>query len=180
MMKLLLPLLFLFVFNTPILAQSVNPLEKWLGYWKGNLEIFNAEGKKMEAVMELQILPTDSLNRWKWTIIYGEGDKKDERPYELVAVDLKKGHFVMDEKNTILIDTYLINQTFYSNFTVEGSQLIFIDRLEGDQIIVEVISSSNKAVGITGGTSKDIPSVESFPIHITQKAILKKYKEVGK
>jgi len=145
--------------------------DDWEGDWKGTLEIFNAEGKQQDVPMELLIHPTDSADRWQWTIVYGVDSIRQERKYELIIVDAEKGHYQIDEKNSIIIDAYLINGEFISHFSVMGSSIITRDRIVGDKMAYEIISSRMKTPITTGG-EENVPQVDTYPITVTQRAML--------
>lgn len=151
--------------------------QSWVGVWTGELEIFNAKGKVQAVPMELHIQPIANSQNYTWTIIYGEDREAGARPYELQAVDAEVGHYVIDEKNSIRLDAFLVGGKLYERFSVMGSMLIATTELQGNQLIYEIISGSDKAVSTTGNTTvegEDIPAVESFPIAVRQQAVLRK------
>jgi len=148
--------------------------EAWLGYWKGKLEIFDAKGVRQMVNMELEINRIDST-RWQWKMVYGEADKKDIRDYELLLKNVEKGHYVVDEKNSISMDMQLHYRHFSSVFSVEGAILCITYFLKDDKtIIFEVISADEKQKYTTGKGDKEIPFVVSYPCNGYQKAVLHK------
>lgn len=152
-------------------AQSEFPAG-WLGEWKGKLIIYSENKVKSEVAMELHIMNTDTDGHWKWTIVYGTGEMRQERPYELILVDKEKGKYKMDEKNSIILDITYANNTFYSTFNVEKNLITAIYRLEDKKIYFEIISSDMKSPLVTGQEGDDISIVESYPVNVTQKAVL--------
>ncbi|MEM9982683.1 MAG: hypothetical protein AAF734_09310, partial [Bacteroidota bacterium] len=129
-------------------AQESNPLVDWYGTWQGDLQITTPEGKVQKIPMELQIYPTDSAGYYRFSILYNQSP----RHYVLQQVDTSKGHYVMDEKNGILLDTYLINRTFISQFEVMGNLLTSSYELQADrQTIISTIYSSGTKVIRTSG-----------------------------
>lgn len=149
----------------------------WIGEWAGKLDIVYSNGTKTSVPMQLLIKPTDSTDRWNWTIVYGEGDKRQDRKYQLLAKNSAKGWYQIDEKNGILLDAFFAQNTLVSMFEVEGNQLTSLERLEGNKLYFEIYMSVVKAPNVSGGTSKDIPPVKSFPVRVLQKAVLKKKKK---
>jgi hypothetical protein len=148
--------------------------QSWEGIWKGDLQIFNNQGLATTLPMEIHILP-DSNNTWKWTIVYAPKDKpKDERPYTLRIIDAKKGHYVTDENNSIVLDAYYIGGTFWSWFEVEGTRLLVMEHLEGKNLIMEIVFSGDKPINVTGGKDADTPPASSFEVKGAHKAILKR------
>lgn len=148
--------------------------EEWVGEWEGTLNLYNAKGKFMEVYTGLHILPLGE-GRYSWTIIYGEGEKRDERKYEIYAQDSAKGHFRTDEKNTIVLDDFLIGNTLYSRFEVMGNLLLTAYRKDGEKITFEVVSGKIAPIETTGGQDS-IPAVNSYGISTMQRAVLHRKK----
>lgn len=172
--------LFILLFTMIIHDSYAQLQEAWLGHWKGKLEIFDAKTVKQMIHMELEIHKIDST-RWQWKMVYGEGDKKDIRDYELVLKNAEKGHYIVDEKNTISMDMQLYYRHFSSIFSVEGALLCITYTLKDDKTLVfEVISASEKQKYTTGKGDKDIPFVVSYPCNGYQKAVLHKVHKVAK
>ncbi|MFK7980759.1 MAG: hypothetical protein AB8G86_12315 [Saprospiraceae bacterium] len=149
----------------------------WQGQWKGDLEIYTAEGLSQSVPMELHILPTDSTNRFTWTIIYGADKEAGKRPYELVILDAAKGLYAIDEKNSIQLEGYYIKDKFFSRFEVMGSLLLTTEQLVDEELIFEIIVGSMSPVSITGNeviNGDTIPPVQAFPIKVMQRAILRR------
>ena len=149
-----------------------------IGDWEGKLEVFNAvKGKVQEVTMRLKIHPLkDSLGQYTYQLTYGDNGK-DDRPYRLVAVDSSKQHWLVDENDGIKLDGYFIDGAFVQVFTVQGTTLICSDRLdETGNMRHEIMTYKQKAIRTSGGSSEDVPAVDSYPITGTQKAILRRKK----
>ena len=158
------------------MAQSYFP-DEWAGKWKGDVNIYNGKGLVQSVPMELHISKADSALQWNWTLLYLPKDKpKDERPYLIKVIDAAKGHYIMDEKNSILLDGYYYGGVFYSSFEVQGSQLLVTYRMQGKNLMMEIAFGKGETINTTGGTSEDVPPVKSFAINGMQRAILKKIK----
>lgn len=165
---------FQLIISSAIAQNSTNSkLLPWLGTWKGVLKVDNVDGKKLDFPMTLDIQATDFLNRYSWTIIYGEGSSMQVRPYELL--DKGNGKLVMDEKNSIMLDAYLLRNTIVTRFEVKGSLLmITYQLLEAEkQIIFRVYSGKHNPLNTTGGQKKT-PVVKTFPMGTMQEAYLRK------
>ncbi len=149
--------------------------QSWLGNWTGNLEIFKNNKLVQTIPMELEMLEIDTSKNFIWAIIYGQDKVEGRRPYELEIVDAEKGYFVVDEKNTIKLETYLFQNKLMSWYEVMGNQILSIYEKQGDKMIFEIIFGSSDPVSITGGQKvddEDIPSVRTFPIGGYQRAVL--------
>ncbi len=142
----------------------------WAGIWKGDLDIYKNGQLSQSLPMTLTILPQgDSI---QWTIQY---DTLSTRPYTLKSVDKKKGIYLVDEHNSIQLESYLFGQKLLSQYTVMGNQITIMEEKKDNTILFEVIMSKNEPVSITGGQKigeEDIPEVKTYPVKIYQRAIL--------
>jgi len=153
--------------------QSAFPKD-WVGNWKGEL-IWMRSGKTdtTRVPVQLRIHPADSINTYTWQIIYGSaGD--DNRPYLLKPVDPAKGHWVVDEKNGILLDQYLIGNRLCGAFTVQQSTIINQYWLEGNRLMIEFLNVGAQTLHSTGKGTEDSPVVNSYKVASYQKAELRK------
>lgn len=146
----------------------------WVGNYQGDLQIYSVDSIGMSLKMKLAITKkTDSLYSWKVT--YDFKGKEDIRAYELQVIDTKKGHYIIDEKNSIKIDAFYRNKIFTSFFKVMNSFIVATYTKEKDTIIFEIISASDKKTTITGNTTfnkEEIPEVTTFFVNGRQKAVL--------
>ena len=144
----------------------------WTGNWAGDLSIFKNGKLSRTLPMKLSIFPQgDSV---QWTIQY---DTMDTRPYTLKVVDKEKGVYLVDEHNSIQLESYLFGQKLISQYTVMGNQITIMEEKQGNTIIFEVLMSKNEPVSTTGGQKvdgEDIPEVITYPVRIYQKAVLGK------
>ncbi len=150
------------------------PLD-WVGNWVGTLEITNVKGIAQRVPMELIIEKTDSNQRFRWAIIYGEDKKAGLRNYYLDIIDPKKGHYAVDEGNGIRLESYLLGNKLIASYVVEGNAMTVSEEKNGDQIVFEIIFWKDKPVSETGGKKvgeEDIPVVKTFPVVVHQRAIL--------
>lgn len=146
--------------------------QSFIGNWKGTLT-WSVAGKTPQTfTMRLNVQPADS-GRYTWQIIYGD-DQKDNRPYLLIPVDTAKGHWVVDERNSIILDSYWIANRFTGVFAVGGSTIFDAYWIDDEGLHVEFVTYGSKAINTTGGTSKEIPPVESYQIKSVQRGILKR------
>jgi hypothetical protein len=150
--------------------------QNWYGKWKGTLVIYNNKGKAQKIAMELHVEPTDSVNRCKMALIYGEGEDTNVRPYVLVTIDMENGHYQTDEKNTIYLDDYYFDGVLYSRFEVMGNLLLSRIEKRGDELYFEIVSGELEPIATTGNDeANEIPPVNSYKITVSQRAELIKY-----
>jgi hypothetical protein len=130
----------------------------------------------MKFKMSLEIRESDSPDQVTWTILYQGEQGESERKYLLKAVDPKKGHFVIDEQNGILLDAVLINNCLSTHFSVQQQRLWSTYRLQtsdsGPEIHFELFTASEGDVTTTGG--KDgVPEVQTLKTQSRQFAVLR-------
>lgn len=165
----------------------VNPIEQgsitrqfpddWLGYWTGDLHIYNENGKSMTVPMALDNAPTSIDSIWTWAIIYGEDTIAGRRDYELQVVDRSKGHYIVDEKNSIFLDAFLLDNSLISTFKVGGSYLQSTYELQGEDMLFSISVFPEEEIRTTGDTihlGEEIPLVYSYKNTVLQKARLRK------
>lgn len=174
MMRLLTACLFCLL-ASPLAAQSTLPAP-WIGDWQGDLTIYGPDGPTVQVVMQLQIRPTDSLHRYDWTIVYVSPDSSrpaDRRLYELIGQRDQPGHFVMDEKNSILLDAYLFDETLSSFFRVNETMLLAnYTYLGGDSLRVEMFAISTEGSRLSGEAA-DV-EVEAYRSTTYHQALLRR------
>jgi hypothetical protein len=156
-------------------AQARFP-QDFMGHWQGELSWYRpgtAAPKKF--TMQLLIQPADSAGRYTWKIIYGDKGE-DTRPYELKAVDSATGHWVVDEKNGILLDQYLIGGKLFCAFSVGGTTIVNSYGRKGAELAVEFTSFPAKAVRTSGAGTEESPTVESYAVRSYQKGTLTRVK----
>jgi len=177
-MRLLLQLFCFFVFILSFSVQSQESFPKsWEGNYEGELEIYKVHGIAMKPSMRFQIAQkTDSIYTWKMTYIMN--GKEDVRDYELIIRNTEKGLYTIDEKNTILLESYYRNGIFTSFFEVLGSFIITsTQKLDSGELMFEIIAASSKKVKKTGNqehNGQQVPQVTSYLVNGRQRAILKK------
>ncbi|MFN7115858.1 MAG: hypothetical protein ACK4TA_03615 [Saprospiraceae bacterium] len=182
MKRILFTLVILTLLSNILSAQNkTNQFPKsWIGKWAGALEIYNAKGLVQSVPMQLRILPTDSINRYTQMIIYGEDTIAGKRDYELVVIDEQKGFYATDEKNTIVMESYMLGGKLYNLFEVMNNVLLATTEMVGENLVYEVISTGKQPVSTTGNQKfkgQDIPPVYAYPVNVRQVAVLKRIKE---
>lgn len=156
-------------------AQQASFPQSFFGNWKGTITWNRPAKASQQFTMRLNIQPADS-GRYSWQIIYGD-EQKDDRPYVLMPVDTATGHWQIDERNTIVLDGYFIGNSFTSAFAVSGSTIVSKYELTADGLMVSFTTYAAKPIATTGGTSKEIPPVDSYKVIGLQQGLLKKQAE---
>jgi len=148
------------------------PME-WLGDYAGTLKIYKGVTDTINVDMTLSIQQADATGLYPWIIGYG---KDDLRYYGLEAINAIKGHYRVDELNSIKLDGYLRGNHFVSKFQVMKSDLLVdYEKREGGILVRFYVSSSTDFIK-TGGEvigSDTIPNVLTYPIAVYQEAMLK-------
>ena len=112
----------------------------WHGRWTGTLKIASLAGDAKVTPMEMVIEPRKDSKNYRWRIVYGKGPARE---YELVPQETA-GHFVIDEKNGLLIDAWLVGSTVYSQFQVGDSLIPVRYERAGDSLRFSLTVSSTK------------------------------------
>ncbi len=153
--------------------------ESWFGEWTGTLDIFNAKGITQSIPMTCLMSQTGKAGVYNWNIIYGEDRVKGMRPYMLRAIDPSKGQYLLDEMNSIKMESYLLGNKLFCSYIVAGNWITSTYEKQGDKMIFEIIFGKEKSVSESGGQKvgeEDIPVVKTFPVVISQRAVLTKKK----
>ena len=145
----------------------------WFGKWKGEMVWYQGKQKRQTVPMQLLINKTDSIDQYSWHLVYGEGSK-DTRPYTIKPFDKKKGHWLVDEHNSIVLDLFEIGPRLTGSFTVEGNTIFKTYSLEGDSLVVEFYNIQEKAIAVTGAADSTIPKVRSYGVRSYQRAVLRR------
>ena len=146
--------------------------DQFLGHWQGELE-WHTGNKKQKIKMQLVIRPSDTTGQYTWQIIYGNKNE-DSRPYILKPIDTAKGHWVIDERDGIVLDQYWMGNQLNGAFTVQNTTVINSYRIECDRLMVEFLSISARPVHKTGGTGDEVPPVASYSVKSFKKEVLRK------
>ena len=146
----------------------------WVGMYQGNLMILDEKGDTTFVDMKLKIDYPNASGFYPWTITY---DDTDIRSYGLEAVNPEKGHYRIDEFNSIKIDGYLRGNHYISRFSVMNSDLVIDYEKVNEGIEVHLYISSNNDYIESGGEiigESTVPMVHSYTLNVFQSAFLKK------
>ncbi len=113
----------LFTMLPAVEAQPGFP-EGWLGEWAGELEIFRAAEKVQSVPMLLTIQPLGEGERISWSTLYHPEKSKLEKSYHLLAVDSSQGYYLLDERNSIRLETYLLGKQKLVSWYAAGESLL--------------------------------------------------------
>jgi hypothetical protein len=155
-------------------TKTDSTLLPFMGRWTGQLEIFKGQSLTQRVPMQAIHQPTDTLGVYRWVLIYGADTLKGARNYTLRTVDQASGHYVIDEGDGIMLDSYVHDNKMFSSFMVMENSLITTYERQGDELIFEVIFGKSQAVRTSGGSSEQVPEVKSYPISSYQRGVLRK------
>ena len=77
------------------------------------------------------------------------------------------------------MESYLLGNKLFCSYIVAGNWITSTYEKQGDKMIFEIIFGKEKVVSETGGekvNGEDIPEVKTFPVVISQKAVLMRKK----
>lgn len=130
-------------------------LTDWQGLWAGTCRSIRPGGPAQEFKTSLNIRPISADGRrYSWTLTYGAvgGRERQVRSYEIVAVDPARGHYLIDEKNGLKLDAYMVANQIFMPFAI-GRVLI-----------------TAKYVRMNGGVVMELPS---FPVQPSRQTCLR-------
>jgi hypothetical protein len=142
----------------------------WEGVWKGACVNVRDGKTVLRFPMELHVARKYGTSDWTWQIVYGEGDKRQVRPYVLLPVDGEPNHWVIDEQNGILIDAYLENDRLHSRFQVGDSSLEVTYARRDDELDVTITTFGAQPVRTSGGEAK----VAAYALRAVQRGTLER------
>ena len=140
----------------------------WIGRWTGEAQIRSAEEIRQPLQMTLDIQATDDPDVFEFSLQY-EGEAI--RRHTLVAKDRSAGHWILDENNGILIDSYYSNGVLRSLFLVNGKLIPF--RYEKKRNVIVVDAPMFQAGYPRASGAFGFP-VKSFSLINCQTALLRK------
>lgn len=160
--------------TAPAVSQKWTFPLNWIGHYEGQLRIHTLDSDTTLVPMQLIIENVNAEGYFPWTLVYGDDDI---RPYGLEAINAEKGHYRINEYNSILLDGYVRGNHFITRFSLDNSDLTVDYEKTADGINVSFYVTEVKSQNQSGGEvmGKDsIPLVDSYPVVVFQKAILKK------
>ncbi|MFT3676211.1 MAG: hypothetical protein QM781_09960 [Chitinophagaceae bacterium] len=153
-------------------AQKNTFPDSWQGSWKGTLAWYRPGTETPQLVpMQLRIAKADT--GYSWQLTYGE-QTADYRPYRLLARDSARGHWVIDERNGIVLDQFWTAGRLSGAFTVQTSTLVNSYYLQGDSLVVEFYSIAAVPINTSGEGTASSPRVDSYRLQGYQKAVLRR------
>lgn len=124
----------------------------WLGVWRGDVSAIGASGTRSIFQMELAIAATADPARFEWTLRYTGSAGSQVRPYHLVARDVARGEWAIDEGGGVVVEQRLLGGTLWSWFEIGEAALLV--RLEptgfgtpNAALTFELLSSARPPVG---------------------------------
>jgi hypothetical protein len=147
--------------------------EDLFGIYTGNLHISSEKGNQT-LPMEFHLVATDSVGKYTYTLVYGEGETKQIRDYILLEKDKEKGLYVVDENNGILLDVRVLKNKMYTLFEVNNTLLTTFITFEEKHLVFEIIATPTVNKRITHANDEAKTEVISYPIATIQRAVLKK------
>lgn len=153
--------------------------DDWMGTYKGQMYIFFVNGSVDTVGLTFTLAPAEQENAWKYVMSY-ESEKygNSVKDYRIIKPDtLPPNTYLTDERNGIFIEEVLLDNTFYSCFSVGNSRLFGMLRKREGHIEWEIVSTRNKST-LASGTEPDKEGkaflVNSHIPFTTQKAVLYK------
>lgn len=162
----------LLLVGATVKAQTTTFPGSWLGKWKGTLSWYRP-GTDAPQLVPMQLHITAADTGYNWQLTYGT-QATDYRPYRLLPRDSARGHWVIDERNGIVLDQFWTGGRLSGAFTVQNSTLVNTYYLQGDSLMVEFYSMGAAPVSTSGEGTASSPHVDSYRLQGYQKAVLRR------
>lgn len=168
--------------KSPAAATSNEKVSKladaWLGVWKGKAQSISPAGVNVTFDMQIEIKLSNDPSRYEWKTVFSGPQGDVVKAYELIP-QTKINHFVIDEKNSILIDATLLGDTLSSHFTVQDQTIwcqYHLAEEQGETYLTFDLYSASTSNAKSSGAKDGIPEVKSLIPTTRQTARLKKQK----
>jgi hypothetical protein len=161
-----------------IICEDIFP-KCFIGNWKGTMQWMIAGKPTRPFTMRLNIQQSDTAGQYTWQIIYGDSStplRIDNRPYILKPIDTAKGHWIIDENDGIILDSYVHGNSIHGAFTVQGNTIIDNYSIEDGKMRVEFFSIKLDDKKQSGKGTAETPFVDSYLISSYQTGWLTKVK----
>ncbi len=157
-------------------AQKPFP-DNFTGKWKGQLELLSKDGPATNDVINVtfDVAPI-SKNVYQWHTTYDTKTGPMVKDYKLIVDTLVKGHYTIDEGDSIVLDGYYIGQKLYCTFEVDALLFFSTYEKQGDQIIFEIAFGPFTSPRKTGDVKLPagiVPRVMAYKTESVQRAVLK-------
>lgn len=136
-------LVFVILFSTQLVAAQHDFVTQCEGVWTGTMDIYsNGTLVPNGPKVNFTVTPILKDSTWTWRTNY-DSPKYGviSKDYILKSKDPKKGQYILDEGDGIILDYQLSGTKMYSVFEVEDIVLAATYELRNDQLIFEVYSS---------------------------------------
>lgn len=153
-------------------SAQADMLPTWQGVWRGDcINSLPGNPPSLQYAMTLEIAPAKNPDALKWIITYALDTGKEVRNYELRTVKAENGHYVINERDGILIDTYLFDNALYSEFDLGNQRAPAKYEINGNEMHFEVPIYESSVVRATGHNANIVLSHQADSL---QRCILNK------
>lgn len=146
----------------------------WSGTWKGSCQSVSPGKTNDPFNMNLTVKPLPNKpTAWTWIIEYSGKNLSQTRSYEMQQQNARQGHYVVDEKNGIFLDTFWVGErTLLEQFAVGDSNLTVKHRLlDNNQMEVEFMIFGRTTIRDSAAGTNE---VQSYGLQTYQQCLLKR------
>lgn len=165
------------MFLAPSVLAQTDPLAAWHGEWKGTCALIPAYRGTDRFEASLRVQPMALAGRYGWRLIYEASPamQRSVRDYMLEAVDAARGHYVLDERNGLKLDSFLSGRAIYTHFAIGRSTLpVTYVLLSDTEMMIDLPSFETKPARRTCLTSDPYTCVDSYRLQSAQRCSLHK------
>lgn len=154
------------IISTPL--QSSANINNWIGDWTGNCKIKYLDDTENKNIKMTLSVSTIAKNRYDWSIQYSP---EGARHYEMYRKSQK--HYILDEKNGIKIDRYLIDNELNDLFSLNNGRIISSSSKVKDDLMLIKSSFYLANPRVTKLRNSNL-KISSFPIESFQNCRLRR------
>ena len=133
---------FIFGFMTLLLSIHAQASQiSWEGEWTGACTLVPSYNGIADFSGSLKVTSQNSTpEQFEWQLIYDFAGRQptETRAYALNQVSGEKDHYVIDERNGLLLDAFVNGSTLYSPFTINGLLILARYEFNGENVVIEM------------------------------------------
>ncbi len=153
------------------------PFSRWTGTWKGACQLSPPYNGTERFDASLTVGKDEGANGVQWQLIYEASGNlpRQVRNYSMRPINASKGHYVVDENNGLLLDSFIDQDMIYSPFQINGKIITATYVLIGkNKMIMDMPTFDAIPVRKSCVTGNPNLCAESFGLRMTQRCNLEK------
>jgi len=149
--------------------------DSWVGHWRGPATLSAPGRPDLTFTMELRVTPLEDGEGYAWLVAFrdhagadpGHGDQVHS--HVLRPVDAAKGHWQVDHRNSIKLDSFFLGNALHTRFDMGQNSLDARYVMQDGAIEFHSTNFRRSALSVTGG-KEGAPVVSSYELGAVQSA----------